>query len=181
MLHEKKFIRKITKFERWIKRSPQMAKVWKETDDFELRPEKYLDCGLELLKSPESLRKEIKQIYHYLKPYFSSLGGYGHPIPHLTGIVYMAYKNKKFQVKRDVIANIFGTNVDVVTKGYKEIRSFYMSKKLSENNSKVKCPRCHNRMIFQGCFWHCTSCSYQQFGYDLRKEFLEVNRNLCLH
>ena len=168
MLHKKKFIRKPTKFERWLEKCPQMAKIWKETPGQELRPEKYLTCGLELLKTPDYLKNIIKTIFHDLKPYFSSLRGYKHPIPHLSGIVYMAYKHYGSKLKREEVAKIFGTNIDVVTKAYTEVRSVYLTKKLSENSVKVKCPRCFEHMQLDGIFWICDACSNQNYGYKTK-------------
>lgn len=178
MLHKKKFIRKSTTFERWLEKDPQMTKIWKETSEQGLRPEKYIICGLELLKTPDHLKNLIKQIFHDLKPYFFSLRGHTHPIPHLSGIVYMAYKHYDSKLKREEVVKIFGTNIDVVTKAYKEIESVYLTKKLSENSVKVKCTRCFEQMYLDGDFWICDFCSNQNYAYKLSKEFLNVNGGL---
>lgn len=173
MLHPKKFTRKTTKFERWAQRAPEMAKIWAETE-LESRPEKYLDCGLDLLRTPEPLRIEIKNLYYELKPHFAGLRGGAHPIPEIAGLVYLSYKKTIYPLKRERIASIFGTNIDVITKAYKELNSFYISQQLSKNNLIVKCPRCFEPMNLDNSFWKCRN-EHSQFAYQISRSFIHIN------
>ncbi|HLA21960.1 MAG TPA: hypothetical protein VJZ17_00775 [Nitrosopumilaceae archaeon] len=138
MFHPKKFIRKTTKFERRIKKAPDMAEIRENTTNLQERPEKYLNSALEKLGIPENLKNQIKQMFENLRLRNAGWSGFGDPMPDLAGLIYFVCKQNFLWLKRETVADALGINKEMVTKGHKIIRSQLVTESLRDNNSNTK-------------------------------------------
>lgn len=131
MFREKKFIRKTTKFERRSMMAPDMAAIRNSTERIEDRPPKYLDLGMEKLNLQQELRNVGKELFLDLRDKYYRFKGGGDPMPGLAGLLYYVCRITGNRLRREIIANVFGTNKEMVTVGYHEIRSYLQDKRMS--------------------------------------------------
>lgn len=176
MFREKKFVRKTTKFDRRIKKAPDMAEIRGNTPNLEERPAKYLNRAMEKLNISEDLKSQILDIFEHVRFKTSRLRGYADPMPELAGIIYFVCRINMINLSREIIANAFGINKEMVTKGHKTIKSLVITTILRNSKNSIICPRCGKTMSYEDSFWKCSSCISSAYGYDLRKGFLKINR-----
>lgn len=177
MLREKKFVRKMSKFDRRIKKAPDMAEIRGNTPNLEERPKKYLNRALEKLNITEDLKTRIIDVFEYIRLDTRRLRGYADPMPDLAGIIYFVCDISGKNLNREIIADTFGINKEMVTKGHKIIKSKMITAILCSKTDLVTCPWCHGSMNYKDSFWKCSSCPNSADAYDLRKDFLKVNKS----
>jgi len=176
MFREKKFVRKMSKFDRRIKKAPDMAEIRGNTPNLEERPKKYLVQALEKLNLSDDLKTRIMDVFEYVKLGTQRLRGYKDPMPDLAGIIYFVCKMSGENLDRESIADAFGINKEMVTQGHKVIKSKFITDVLYSKADFVTCPNCFGSMNFKDSCWRCPSCTTIDYAYDLHKSFLRVNK-----
>ena len=181
MFREKKFVRKMSKFDRRIKKAPDMAEIRGNTPNLEERPEKYLNRALEKLNITGDLKIRIRDAFEYIRLDTRRLRGYADPMPDLAGIIYFVCQVSGKNLNREIIADALGINKEMVTKGHKTIKSKLITAILCSKADFVACSWCKGSMNYKDSLWKCSSCPNSIDADNLRSDFqhqycLEIGR-----